>query len=71
MAGFDDYWKRLQARTPPLSDDETVMRITVASFQKSLRAAYHAGYEAGAELGGKVESLTDKIKAFTDKYLKD
>lgn len=53
----DEYWLKLIRRNPQMSCPENKMHITVASFEKQIRAAHAAGVKAGESS----RSLFDKL----------
>jgi len=51
---FDEFWNRLVEKNPHLSNENTVMKITVASFRKSVKQAFEMGKPANAPTQGSV-----------------
>ncbi len=65
MGRFVDYWARLQAKNPGLASDESTMKITVASFRKSLEQAHEDGQAGTTKI---LDTFADKLKkAILDK----
>jgi hypothetical protein len=59
---FADYWNRLKSRNAKLSDDDTNMTLSVASFRRQLEKAHEAGAEEGQQFMRDMGRLKDQGK---------
>jgi hypothetical protein len=59
---FDQYWLNLKERNPGLKlGDDSTMKISVASFEKSLRQAFEIGEQHGIAKQAKTNGLFGEI----------
>lgn len=63
---FNDFWARLVASNPDLTDPDTVMRIPVASFKRSMRQSFEMGQASGAVASDPTKQTDTASSIFED-----